>query len=55
MDDGLYWVYKGCRLDKNEFGIIGVQIAGARVINAFLYSFSLIDLQISGMNKFLAY
>ena len=28
MNDGLYWVYNGCRPDKNEFGIIGIQIAG---------------------------
>ncbi len=28
MNDGLYYVYSGCRPDKNEFGIIGVQIAG---------------------------
>ena len=28
MNDGLYWVYNGRRPDKNEFGIIGIQIAG---------------------------
>ena len=28
MNDGLYYVYSGCRPDKNEFGVIGVQIAG---------------------------
>ncbi|CAG8675508.1 3723_t:CDS:2, partial [Gigaspora rosea] len=28
MNDGLYWTYSGCRPDKNQFGVIGVQIAG---------------------------
>lgn len=28
MNDGMAWVYKGCRPDKKDFGIIGIQIAG---------------------------
>ncbi|RHZ55603.1 hypothetical protein Glove_413g25 [Diversispora epigaea] len=29
MNDGLYYVHRSCRPDKNEFGILGVQIAGS--------------------------
>ncbi|CAG8520809.1 13246_t:CDS:2 [Gigaspora rosea] len=28
MNDGMTWVHKGCKPDKNEFGILGIQIAG---------------------------
>ncbi|CAG8671820.1 16587_t:CDS:2 [Dentiscutata erythropus] len=27
-NNGMYWVYKGCRPEKDEFGIIGLQVAG---------------------------
>ncbi|CAG8752442.1 8165_t:CDS:1 [Dentiscutata erythropus] len=27
-NDSMYWVYKGCRPEKDEFGIIGLQVAG---------------------------
>ncbi|CAI2185441.1 11536_t:CDS:2 [Funneliformis geosporum] len=27
MNDGMYWIHKGCKLDKDEFGIIGIQVA----------------------------
>ncbi|RIA94188.1 hypothetical protein C1645_818478 [Glomus cerebriforme] len=28
MNDGMAWVHKGCKPDKDEFGILGIQIAG---------------------------
>ncbi|GBB91458.1 hypothetical protein RclHR1_18770013 [Rhizophagus clarus] len=28
-NDGMYWVYKGRRPEKDEFGIIGLQVAGS--------------------------
>ncbi|CAG8792714.1 5857_t:CDS:2 [Racocetra persica] len=28
MNDGMTWVHKGCKPDKNEFGILGIHIAG---------------------------
>ncbi|CAG8810861.1 29350_t:CDS:2, partial [Gigaspora margarita] len=28
MNDGMTWVHKGCKPDKNEFGILGIQISG---------------------------
>ncbi|RHZ82622.1 hypothetical protein Glove_107g5 [Diversispora epigaea] len=28
MNDGMYWVHKSCRPSKNEFGVLGMQIAG---------------------------
>ncbi len=28
MNDGMAWVHKGCKPDKNEFGVLGLQIAG---------------------------
>ncbi|RGB24213.1 hypothetical protein C1646_773404 [Rhizophagus diaphanus] len=28
MNDGMVYVHKGCRPDKNEFGILGIQVAG---------------------------
>jgi len=27
-NDGLYWVHKGCKPDKNQFGVVGLQVAG---------------------------
>ena len=27
MNDGMYWAHKGCKPDKDDFGIIGIQIA----------------------------
>jgi len=26
MNDGMAWVHKGCKSDKNEFGVLGLQI-----------------------------
>ncbi|RGB23476.1 hypothetical protein C1646_774447 [Rhizophagus diaphanus] len=31
VNDGMYWTHKSCKPDKNEFGIIGVQIAGKKL------------------------
>jgi hypothetical protein len=28
MNDGMYWAHKGCKPDKDDFGIIGIQVAG---------------------------
>jgi hypothetical protein len=28
MNDGMAWVHKGCKPNKDEFGILGLQIAG---------------------------
>ncbi|PKK56146.1 hypothetical protein RhiirC2_800648 [Rhizophagus irregularis] len=28
MNDGMAYVHKGCRPDKDEFGILGIQVAG---------------------------
>lgn len=39
MNDGMYWVHKGCRPDKNEFGILGIQIAG---VYSIIYQMKLI-------------
>ncbi|CAG8616724.1 13937_t:CDS:2 [Ambispora leptoticha] len=30
LNDGLYWANRGCRLDENEFGILGFQVAGRK-------------------------
>ncbi|CAG8630731.1 2315_t:CDS:2, partial [Racocetra persica] len=30
-NDGMYWTRKGCKPDKGEFGIIGVQVAGKKM------------------------
>lgn len=27
----MYWAHKGCKLDKDEFGIIGIQVAGTKM------------------------
>jgi len=27
MNDGMYWAHKGCKPNKDDFGIIGIQIA----------------------------
>ncbi|CAG8598817.1 4465_t:CDS:2 [Paraglomus occultum] len=32
MNDGLYWVYKTRRPEKGHFGVIGVQVAGTKLI-----------------------
>ena len=34
-NDGLYWTRKGCKLEKEYFGIIAVQIAGNLFISWF--------------------
>jgi len=31
VNDGMYWTRKSCKPDKDEFGIIGVQIAGKKL------------------------
>ena len=31
MNDGMYWAYKGCKPDKDDFGIIGIQITGTEM------------------------
>ena len=31
MNDGMYWAHKGCKPDKDDFGIIGIQIAGTEM------------------------
>src|ERR1044071_1777772 len=31
MNDGMYWAHKGCKPDKDEFGIIGIQVAGTEM------------------------
>jgi len=31
MNDGMYWVHKGCKPKKDEFGIIGIQVAGQKL------------------------
>lgn len=36
VNDGMYWTDKSCRPDKDEFGIIGVQVAGKRLILSVL-------------------
>ena len=28
MNDGMYWAHKGCKLEKDNFSIIGIQVAG---------------------------
>jgi hypothetical protein len=28
MNDGMYWAHKGCKLENNNFSIIGIQVAG---------------------------
>ncbi|RHZ43485.1 hypothetical protein Glove_1066g3 [Diversispora epigaea] len=30
-NDGLYWVHKSCTPDRDQFGIVGVQIAGSTI------------------------
>ena len=30
MNDGMYWVHKGCKPKKDEFRIIGIQVAGQK-------------------------
>ncbi|CAG8710926.1 1170_t:CDS:1, partial [Ambispora leptoticha] len=30
-NDGMYWTRKSCKPDKDEFGIIGVQVAGKKL------------------------
>ena len=27
-NDGLYWAQKGCKLEKEQFGIVRIQVAG---------------------------
>ena len=31
MNDGMYWTHKGCKLNKDDFGIIGIQITGTKM------------------------
>ncbi|CAG8734634.1 16857_t:CDS:2 [Acaulospora morrowiae] len=31
VNDGLYWVRKGCKPEKEQFGIIGIQVAGRKL------------------------
>lgn len=31
MNDGMYWVHKGCKPKKDKFGIIGIQVAGQKL------------------------
>ncbi|CAG8837290.1 10755_t:CDS:2, partial [Racocetra persica] len=31
INDGMFWVHKGCLPTKEEFGIVGIQVAGARL------------------------
>nr|CAG8523892.1 9084_t:CDS:2 [Entrophospora candida] len=31
VNDGMFWVRKSCKPDKDEFGIIGVQVAGRKI------------------------
>ncbi|CAG8656147.1 3309_t:CDS:2, partial [Paraglomus brasilianum] len=31
VNDGLYWVRKGCKPEKEQFGIVGIQIAGRKL------------------------
>ena len=28
MNDGMYWAHKGCKLENDNFSIIGIQVAG---------------------------
>ncbi|CAB5197922.1 unnamed protein product [Rhizophagus irregularis] len=36
VNDGMYWTRKSCKPDKDEFGIIGVQIAGKKLYLSIL-------------------
>ncbi|CAG8848445.1 11499_t:CDS:2, partial [Gigaspora margarita] len=31
MNDGMYWAHKGCKSDKDNFGIIGIQVRGTEM------------------------
>ncbi len=31
MNNGMYWAHKGCKSDKDDFGIIGIQVAGTEI------------------------
>jgi len=31
MNDGMYWAHKGCKPNKDDFGIIGIQITGTEM------------------------
>lgn len=34
-NDGIYLVRQGCKLEKDQFGVIGIQIAGNVAIRLF--------------------
>jgi hypothetical protein len=36
INDGMYWIRKSCKPDKDEFGIIGVQITGKKLCLSIL-------------------
>ncbi|CAG8604757.1 10107_t:CDS:1 [Diversispora eburnea] len=35
-NDGMYWTHKSCKSDKDEFGIIGIQVAGKKLCLSIL-------------------
>ena len=37
-NDGLYWAQKGCKPEKEQFGIVGIQVAGKIISLYFLRS-----------------
>lgn len=36
-NDGMYWAHKSRRLEKEQFGIIGIQVAGRKLLLNVLY------------------
>ncbi|CAI2191675.1 9752_t:CDS:1, partial [Funneliformis geosporum] len=37
MNNGIYWAHKGCKLVKDDFSIIGIQIARTEMhLNIFI-------------------
>ncbi|CAJ0857032.1 664_t:CDS:2, partial [Entrophospora sp. SA101] len=31
INDGLYWAHRGCKMDDDEFGVIGIQVGGQKL------------------------
>ena len=42
VNDGLYWARKGCKPEKEQFGIVGIQIAGYKLYICLLVPYKLI-------------
>src|SRR6185312_9027452 len=50
-NEGLYWARKGCKREKEKFGIVGIQVAGYKIYICPLVPYKLIFLTIQNFHR----